>query len=465
MGAAQPNAPAPEGVHPVTVAGVFFPADAASLETALAKCERKARRGVKRPFKALMVPHAGLSYSGAIAASAFNALETAPITRIVLLSPAHRLALKGWALPSGRAFATPLGDVPIDPEARKTALAMEGAHLNDRAFDQEHGVEVLLPFIKTRCPGAAVLPVLVGEANPDQTARLLAQLWGGPETLILISTDLSHFLTEGEAKRLDDTTLGLIDRLNAGALTPKHACGSRGLNALLTLSRALDLRPLRLDYTTSGDVTGNRARVVGYAAYGFEPARSAQLPAPVASDLLYAAQHTLGYGLRAGRLPKIKRDSFAMPLHGHGASFVTLTRAGRLRGCIGSYVPTRPLIDDVVHNAFKAAFGDPRFAPLTADELANLELSVSVLSTPRAFPAPDLQTVAGTLEPDRDGLILSGSGKRSIFLPSVWESLPKPEGFVATLMRKAGLDPAAWPNDMRAWRFSAEKVSQQEPLS
>lgn len=443
-----------------TVCDVFYPSDRSALVAGLRAAAAGARPGWPAPYKALMVPHAALRFSGAVAAAGFAALgeRARDVRRVVLLSPAHRVALQGAAVPSAAGFATPIGPVAID---RAGVASVIGSHVarNDLAFDREHGIEVLLPFLRAFLPQAAVVPLVVGAIPHPALGSILRRLWGGPETLIVVSSDLSHYLTDEAAATHDAATLALIDRLEIAPLTSRHACGFRPLAALLDTARALDLRPVRLDRRSSGDVTGDRTKVVGYAAYGFVPAREARLADPLRRELLFCARRAIVHAVAKGRAPNVATETFHMPFQAAAATFVTLEIEGRLRGCIGSYVPVRPLIADVVANAAKAAVGDPRFPPITPDELPRVDVSISVLSTPRLMASASEAAVIASLEPDRDGLVLQGGGRRALFLPSVWRSMPDPRAFVRALKKKAGIPAEAWPADMQALRFGAETIA------
>jgi AmmeMemoRadiSam system protein B/AmmeMemoRadiSam system protein A len=447
-------------IMPMGVAGAFYPAARDQLENLLKQCYAQSARPWARPYKAMIVPHAGLAFSGPVAASAFSALKqhSKDIERIIILAPSHHHTFEGVALPSVSAFDTPFGSIPVATSSVIAALAKEGARILDKVFQGEHAIEVELPFIQQLMPHVRVVPMIVGQISPKNLDAILDSVWGGPETLILISSDLSHYMSAENAYRKDFETCALIDNLAEQKISSDRACGHQPLRALLRQAARLDLRPVRLDLRHSGQITGRNDKVVGYCAYGFEPARSARLSDPLREDLIKAMQATLRYGLTKNKPPQISLPTFAQPLHTHLASFITLEKQGQLRGCIGSYVPYRPLILDVVENTFKAAFADPRFKPLQADEFNDLELSVSILSHPRRVPSANLADLLASLQPDRDGLILRQEKKQALFLPKVWDSIPKPEQFIAALLQKAGIAANSWPDNLQAWTFGTEII-------
>lgn len=447
-----------------TVAGRFYPEEPRAFEAMVRLLSRQARRDIARPFRALVVPHAGLGFSGAPAISAWAALENRKALKTVfVLSPGHHTVFDGAAIPATETVRTILGPVRCDTAILARAAAISGISVRDDLFENEHGIEMHLPFIRSLMPRAHIVPVIAGRNALEALVGIFELAEEAAGSLVAVSTDLSHYLSASEAEARDAKTARHIEQLAPDWLQAGDACGMQPLKALLHMARARDWRALRLDLTHSGKTAGNPERVVGYGAWGFEPARTARLPATLRAELLRAARKTLESGLRRGKAPEIDLASFATPLHGEAASFVTLKKNGALRGCIGSYAPRRAMIADVVANAYAAGFSDPRFAPLTAGELPELELSVSLLSTPRRMLASSEQDLVSRLQPDRDGLILDGGGKRSIFLPSVWEDIPDPADFVTALKRKGGFAPGEWPESMTAWTYSAEVFASPAP--
>lgn len=252
-------------VRPPAVAGLFYPADARELAASVQHCLTPVP-GMVTP-KALVVPHAGYPYSGPIAGAAYACLPDTPaITRVVLLGPSHRVALDAMALPTVDAFRTPLGDIPIDPALRRTAAALPDVILHDLPHQQEHALEVQLPFLQTVLGAFTLLPVVVGDVGPDRVARLLEAVWGGPETLVVVSTDLSHYLPYASAQATDAATSGRILARDTG-ITPQQACGARPLNGLLRVAQHKGLAVQCVQLANSGDTAGDHSRVVGYGAY------------------------------------------------------------------------------------------------------------------------------------------------------------------------------------------------------
>ncbi len=260
----------PGGVREPAVAGLFYPDDPETLRQSLAGHLTAARTAEIVP-KALVAPHAGYVYSGPVAASAYVLLEPVcdRIRRVVLLGPSHRIPFRGIALSSAEAFRTPLGDVPVDKEAAAIVATMPGVQVLDEAHALEHSLEVHLPFLQAVLNDFTLLPLTVGEATPEEVSAVLEAVWGGDETLVVISSDLSHYHGYEEAERLDEEVTRAVLALDAGFIDPEHACGCRPLNGLLTLASRKGLTAEVLDQRNSGDTAGDRLRVVGYAAYSF----------------------------------------------------------------------------------------------------------------------------------------------------------------------------------------------------
>jgi AmmeMemoRadiSam system protein B len=246
---------------------MFYPAEPATLERTLAGLLDAVPAG-DDDVKAIIAPHAGYQYSGPTAAVAYRLLESRRlrIERVVLLGPAHRVYLQGMALPSVEAFTTPLGDVPVDTDAIERALQLPGTQVSDEAHAFEHSLEVHLPFLQTVLEDFRLVPIVVGACPAREVEAVLEALWGGDETLIVVSSDLSHFHTYDEARELDARTTARIEARET-ALHGEEACGAYAVNGLLRAARSRGLQVRTLDVRNSGDTAGDRQRVVGYGAY------------------------------------------------------------------------------------------------------------------------------------------------------------------------------------------------------
>lgn len=439
-------------IRSAAVAGTFYPIDRAQLAHKVRSMLATAEVGDLHP-KALIAPHAGYSYSGPVAASAYAPLTpfAGQIKRVVLLGPTHRVAIHGLALPDAEAFETPLGRIDIDLAAVGQISHLPQVTVSPQAHALEHSLEVQLPFLQTVLPDFKLLPLAVGEASPEEVAEVLEALWGGPETLILVSSDLSHFLPYDTAQQADGITADAILHLQV-PLSHAQACGGTPVNGLLLAARHHGLTAHLLDLRNSGDTAGPRDQVVGYGAFAFtEPAIAPE--AAKGSILLALARNAIALrlGLPAQPVPK---PAWLREL---GATFVTLTQHGTLRGCIGSLVARLPLGQDVTQNARAGAFRDPRFPPLAQEELATTRIEVSLLSPQQPIPFRDETDALAQLRPGVDGVVLECGSYHSTFLPQMWEQLPQPRQFLAHLKRKAGLPEKFWSRDIKLHRYTVEK--------
>jgi AmmeMemoRadiSam system protein B len=253
-------------VREAAVAGLFYPADPVELRAAV---RGYLGDGGGPPPKALIVPHAGYVYSGPIAGSGYRLWEGARGTRVVLLGPAHRYPLAGLAAHGAEAFATPLGRVPVDQRAVERLLRLPQVKRLDAAHRGEHSLEVHIPFLQTVFEDFKLVPLVVGDAAPAEVAEALELVWDGPETFVVVSSDLSHYHDYDTAKRLDRRTADAIERLRASEVVPEAACGCRAIGGLLEVAKARGLRVTTLDLRSSGDTAGPREEVVGYGAFAF----------------------------------------------------------------------------------------------------------------------------------------------------------------------------------------------------
>jgi len=265
---------ATKDIRAAAVAGLFYPADAVVLARdvqALLAAVAQPNSPAGTP-KALIVPHAGYVYSGPVAASAYVRLRPLRdiIQRVVLLGPVHRVAVRGLALPGVQAFETPLGQVPIDREAVNSLhiRPMRQVTTSAAAHVPEHSLEVQLPFLQQVLGDFKIVPLAVGDTTPEAVAEVIEALWGGPETLIVVSSDLSHYLPYQAAQHVDNQTCAAIARFQI-LDSHEQACGATPVNGLLIAARHHHLRPQLLDLRNSGDTAGDRERVVGYAAFAF----------------------------------------------------------------------------------------------------------------------------------------------------------------------------------------------------
>ena len=492
-------------IRDAAVAGRFYPGVASELSAMVQGYLGEVETAEGPVPKALIAPHAGYVYSGQIAASAYARLKPAKgrITRVILLGPCHRVPIQGLALSGADAFRTPLGDVPVDKPAAAAIIDMPQVSVFDPTHELEHSLEVHLPFLQELLDAFSVVPLVVGEVKPESVAEVLEALWDGPETLIVVSSDLSHYLDYDRAREIDRETCRAIENLDPDGIAREGACGRFPVGGLLTLAKLRGMTAETLDLRNSGDTAGPRDKVVGYGSWMFlEKAPSAKAamtwhnvviddvpaeaafvslvpsnalePGPSEEDfgavtrallkhhgntLVRLAWASIDHGLEHGEPLPIDQHDHPPALRETGACFVTLKYDGQLRGCIGSSQAKCALVEDIADNAYRAAFKDPRFPALSTPERDALDLSISVLSPQTPISFSGKVDLVAQLCPGVDGLVIKDGNRRALFLPSVWSQLPEPAMFLERLKVKAGLKRDHWSDTMQAWRFVAEEIS------
>jgi AmmeMemoRadiSam system protein B/AmmeMemoRadiSam system protein A len=471
------NSMTAQSVKPPAVAGQFYPADPTALRAALDGFMRDAVPARVVGPVALVVPHAGYIYSGQIAADAYRQAAAVPIDTVVILGTNHTSGtFRRVSVYEGEGYRTPLGLAHVDRDLA-AALVKEGGGVFDRSLhEREHSVEVQVPFVQYLFPQAAIVPVVVGAPDPESCRRFgraLGALAAGRRVLIVASSDLSHYPEQRIAADVDRRTLEAIAGMKVDAVAEMEAraattvargvstcaCGEGPIRVAIEAARAMGaLRGTVISYANSGDTAvGDPGRVVGYGSVVFgrgEAGADVSALTPVPADasgaidaadkkvLLRLVRETITRYLRTETVP-LPRGGSAKLLRESGA-FVTLKSRGELRGCIGRIQPEGPLIRLIGMLALDSAFRDPRFKPLTAGELKDVAIEVSVLTPLTSAPGPD------AIEPGRDGVVLRVGDRSAVFLPQVATE----QGWSRTelldnLAQKAGLAPGAW-RDKRA---------------
>jgi AmmeMemoRadiSam system protein B/AmmeMemoRadiSam system protein A len=451
------------------VAGLFYPSDKAALSRAIDRYLADAKPEPVPNLKALICPHAGYEYSGPVAAAGYKLLVGREYRTVILMAPSHYARVNGGSVSRADIYRTPLGDVPISEKARALAklkpFALESpgfvqrpawwtqssrqapASGEDTPHTWEHSDEVQVPFLQKTLKSFELLPVIFGQVDPEAAARVLADQIDD-QTLMIASSDLSHYHAYAEAQELDRSCTKAVCALDVAKMQTQEACGETPILTLMHLARMKGWQARLLDQRNSGDTAGDKSRVVGYAAIAFyaptNPPPAAHFSEPERKQLLELARATLKEVVANGRLPEVHTNGYPASFFESKGCFVTLTKRGELRGCIGHIVPMEPLYRAVMDNARSAAIHDTRFTPVKPAELAEIEIEVSVLTRPQplAFASPD--DLLAKLRPHVDGVILSMEGRSATFLPQVWEQIPEKSEFLGHLARKAGCEASAW---------------------
>ncbi|MCK5296998.1 MAG: AmmeMemoRadiSam system protein B [Alphaproteobacteria bacterium] len=456
-------------IRPMAVSGGFYPASHKKTISMVRKFLKEASladKNAKIP-KAIIAPHAGYVYSGAIAANIYARLIPAreKIKRVVIIGPSHRVPFRGIALSSKDGFATSGGVLPIDKAMVESLETLPNVIKFDAAHEKEHSLEVQLPFIREIFGDVKIVPIVTGNTTGKEVAAVLKKAWGGEETLIVISSDLSHFLNYDEALKIDALTAKKIENFEYNAIGSKEACGCIPIRGLLIEAQKRGMNVETVDVRNSGDIMGSKDCVVGYGAWAFTEktkadsieAKDLKLLEKYKETLLHIANASIRYGFKHKRPMPIK-EIYPDELLETRAVFVTLEKNGRLRGCIGSIIARKPLLKDIADNAFSAAFLDRRFNELTVQEMEDIDISVSLLSKPVYMSFTDEEDFLSQLRPMRDGIIFRDGKHSSVYLPIVWEQLPEPRQFMSHLKIKAGLSPNHWSENVKIQRFTVNAI-------
>ncbi|MGD2269594.1 MAG: AmmeMemoRadiSam system protein B [Desulfobacterales bacterium] len=461
------------------VAGRWYPASRQKLEKVIEQLTDQAQKSriqipEDRRLKALILPHAGYVYSGLTAAHASLVLEEKQFDKVILMGPDHRVGFDNGAISDAKAYQTPLGLVKLHVEAAKLRLNSALFHALAVSADREHSLEAILPFLQVYLNKFQLIPIVLGRSNVREMADVIDPLLD-ENTLLVISSDLSHFLPYEDAVKWDKQTLDLIlNQQPLPLLSRKNsACGKIPILVLLELARRHQWGSILLHYSNSGDTAGDKDRVVGYAAIAFFDMKGQSLSAAVDSykfnakqgrDLIKLARLTITQRLGVKVDPAVLAKDLENPcFQKRCGTFVTLKKDGRLRGCIGNILANCSVVEGVKKNAIKAAFHDPRFAPLQPDELAQVHISVSILTEPQPLAYSNSSELPARLRPHVDGVIIRKADAAATFLPQVWQQLPKPEKFLSHLCQKAGMPPSEWQKSkLEVWTYQVQYFEEQK---
>jgi AmmeMemoRadiSam system protein B/AmmeMemoRadiSam system protein A len=451
-------------VRHAAVAGSFYPADpkvlSAMIDDLLAKVTVPQ---ITDPILAVVAPHAGYEYSGPVAAYTYAQLKGHKYTRVVVIAPSHHVAFDFTSIYDGDAYATPLGNVPVDKAfAQKLVKMSSTMKLSSQGHDPtsaggEHAVEVQLPWLQKVLGNFEVVPIVMGDQSYESSRALgvaLAKLIKkeGGDTLVLASSDLSHYHTYDDAVTIDHKTLNALQAWDYFSMSRNfqarvwEACGGAPIVAAMIYAERMGANQARvLKYENSGDVTGDHSRVVGYSADVFVKADSGKvletpfsLSEPEKSELLALARKSVEYVVQE-KYAYEPPASASATLNQERGAFTTLKESGELRGCIGYTSAAKPLYITVRDTATLAAMRDPRFSPVSASELPKLEYEISVLSPLRRVT--DVQQI----KVGQHGLLMKNGDSEGLLLPQVpveqkWDR----QTFLEQTCRKAGMQSNCW---------------------
>jgi len=422
-----------QNVRQPAVAGTFYPADARQLQETINHFLKTAQKPkeIKGP-RIIIVPHAGYDYSGAVAVAGFKTIEGQNFSRVIILGDSHQQFFEGAKIDDHDAWQTPLGQVDLDTKlAKKLTLAESQIELSSYAHKSEHSLEVQLPFLQTVLKDFKILPILLSHSSSKQQIEKLASLLAqeiDESTLLLISTDLSHYPNYDIAQQVDKQTIksiisGRVDQFEKTIQEQMAqdypnletcACASSSIKtALLVAQKLANGQWQKIKYANSADTTGDSSQVVGYASIIFAQSQEQLLTDQEKQTLLKIARDALTSYLSGATINQYQIDN--PKLTQKLGVFVTLHKNGQLRGCIGEFEPNTPLWQTVINKAIDAAVNDPRFPPVAADELDQLEIEISILSKPKKIN--NWQEI----RLGKHGVIIKNGPRGGTFLPQVAE--------------------------------------------
>lgn len=469
-------------IRKAKVAGAFYTDDKAKLIKEIdnyissATFDRVTQISEKSRVIGIIAPHAGYFYSGKTAGHAYSWLSKTKAQKVILLGISHRQPLSGFSVFTGKGYETPLGLVENERElSQKVACLLDSASMNYHD-DDEHSLEVQMPFVQRALPKAKVIPVICGYMDLDKIKKageILAKLWLENKDMVFIaSTDMSHFHSDESARKMDKATIKLIEKLDSSSLAlnidseKSELCGIIPVLILMEITRILNGRSDFLDYSNSSEASLDKKRVVGYCSFGFISTEVEKMgDAKRENSVISEENSTL--------LLKLARESIELKfenrkpaftpneeLKKNMGAFVTLNKKGELRGCIGNIIGSGPLWETVEKMARESAFSDPRFPPLKKEELVDLDLEISVLSELMPIKSPDEFKVG------LHGILIKKGFRQAVFLPQVapeqgWDR----EMTLMHLCAKAGLPMDEWKKDgMDFFVFTAQIINEKSHL-
>ena len=436
-------------IKEASVANTFYTGNAQDLKLQIEQFKETNKNLYTCPTRAVIVPHAGLVYSGRLAYEGISQLDK-DIKNLFIFAPSHRVGFDGIAISGYDAWETPLGISEVNFDICKELNEKFGANINDDAMNAEHSIEVELPIIQSVFEKVKIVPVLIGKEDPVKIAEIIEYYYPDKENGFIISSDLSHYLTDEKAKSADKITAQMIETGNIAGFKYEQACGAVGITGLVSFANKNKFSMIRIDLANSSEVSEDTSRVVGYGAWflyeGDKNDFIAKYHSGFAVDLCkLIVQSEFDQKPVSIIYPQV----FDQP----GACFVTIEKNGRLRGCIGSIIAHRALITDLVEHAKDAAFKDTRFSPVREEELPELKFAVSILTEPKKIVFENEKQLLEKIVPNEDGIIIRDGDYQAVYLPSVWDELPDKKEFIKSLKIKAGLKPDYFSETFEAFRF------------
>ncbi len=466
----------PQEIRYPAVIGSFYPRDGRELSRKTADlidtADRRLRLSGSDIPKAIIVPHNALYFSGLTAGAGYAALKKLKpfVRRVVLIGSSHQGKYFGISLSQARYWEMPNRRFEVDRELTEKLIKMQGIGFDNDAHEAESSLEMQLPFINAVLgKDVKIMPVLVEDASIEQISDLIDAVWGGPETVIVISTDMATEKDVETVQKAMEKTARLLERKDYSSIKSRDFCASLPVMGLLSYARENNLEVRTLDLKTSADFYPMTDKVIGFGAFGVYEKEEALkedsrkrlegiLQANQEALLRVAAQSVLS-GFERGRALRVRESRYPEELREKGATFVNIYYNGVLRGSAGSTEPVRSVLEDVAENAYAAAFSDFRFVPLSPEEAKNAEISISFLTYPEPLHFESEKELLDKITPQEDGLILKERANRALFLPQIWETFSSPHEFLVHLKQRAGLPADYWSPTIKVYRFKVIDIN------
>ncbi len=434
----------PGRIRKAAVAGQFYPSNPIMLKEDVCRMLTESR-SEKEPVKLLIVPHAGYVFSGEIAAKAYASIPQ-DIETVFIIGPSHHKWFSGVHVTDAHWYETPLGKVDVNTEITGELISHPECVRVTAAEDREHSIEVQLPFLQAHLSNFKIVPLITGDVDPVFIAELIVPFLN-EKTIVVASSDLSHFLNQTEARKVDDSSIQTIVTGDAKGFI--DGCGETAVRVVMELARRLQVAPRILDARTSFEAApefGSSLRVVGYASILYSGSNHEKPSSEFSQEEQKLLLRIARQSLVSAVYRKPQSDAIpAVPIFSEKRGcFVTLTSLGRLRGCIGYIQPIKPLYQAVVDNAVNAALHDPRFSAVKVSELDNVRIEISVLTLPQVLSYSSPEDLLSRLEIGVHGVILKNGYCESTFLPQVWDQLPDKVTFLEHLALKGGMEKDGW---------------------
>lgn len=434
-----------------SVAGSFYTDNKQELDLQIKTFAKENKNNYEYKTRAVIVPHAGLVYSGRLAYEGISQLDS-NIKNIFIFAPAHRVSFDGIGLSSFDKWKTPLGEIDVNQDICNELIKKYNAKFNDYALAPEHSIEIEVPIIQSLFDDVKIIPILIGGTDFKVIFDILNEYYKNTENGFIISSDLSHFLSDKKARDTDNKTAQMIETGNINDFTFNQACGAIGIVGLVEFANRNNYSLIRIDMTNSSEATTDKSSVVGYGCWFlYEGDKNEFIKKYYSNLVIDIAKNTLKTSFTKERMT----INYPQVLNELGACFVTLEKQEQLRGCIGSIIAHQPLIADLVQHARNSAFHDYRFNPVIESELKDIKVSISILTEPKKIDFTDEEDLLNKMVPNIDGIIIKDRQYQAVYLPLVWEQLPDKKMFLNSLKVKAGLSPTYFSKTFEAYRFES----------